>query len=50
MRGRIEKAVFGGTKETRGDKGSWKKKSGVEGGKIDEARSEIERGRERDGV
>lgn len=39
-----------GQKRREEIKAAGRKKSGVEGGKIDEARSEIERGRERDGV
>lgn len=49
MGGRIEKAVFGGTKETgREIKAAGREKCGVEGRKIDEARREKARARERE--
>lgn len=49
MGGRIEKAVFGGTKETgREIKAAGREKCGVEGRKIDEARREKAHARERE--
>lgn len=44
MRGRIEKAVFRGTKERREEiKAAGRENSGVEGGEIDGARREREK-------